>query len=86
MITSTGSGTAPAAHDTSVASRLRPADLEHRQPADVPAGPFCIPQAVTRSSLPGAPGTMLTALMVVYPAFATVAVIALGILLGSSGA
>ena len=29
---------------------------------------------------------MLTALMIVYPAFATVAVIALGLLLGPAGA
>ncbi len=61
-------------------SRLLPAEDVRRPNTVVAAGPFGIASAA-RARASGTAGAMLTALMIVYPAFATVAVIAIGLLL-----
>jgi hypothetical protein len=66
-------------------SRLRPAETVRRPNAEVAAGPFGIP-ANGAARTGSTTGAMLTALLIVYPAFATVTVIALGLLLGPAGA
>ncbi len=63
-------------------ARLHPTGTAARPHATVSAGPFSVspPDSVNRAS----GSALLTALMIVYPAFATVAVIAIGLLLSGT--
>ena len=85
IMTTTGTQRTSADSRYGAPARLRPAETVRRPNAEVAAGPFGIP-ANGAARTASTTSAMLTALMIVYPAFATVAVIALGLLLGPAGA
>lgn len=65
-------------------AKLRPADSAHRPQATVSAGPFGV--SPPGDTTPVSASALLTAMMIVYPAFATVAAIAIGLLLSGTSA
>ena len=85
IMTTTGMQRTSADSRYGAPARLRPAETVRRPNAEVAAGPFGVP-ANGAARTGSTTSAMLTALMIVYPAFATVAVIALGLLLGPAGA
>ena len=85
IMTTTGMQRTSADSRYGAPARLRPAETVQRPNAEVAAGPFGI-LANGAARTGSTTSAMLTALMIVYPAFATVAVIALGLLLGPAGA
>lgn len=61
---------------------LRPAGGAHGPQATVGAGPFSV--SPFDHATPAPASALLTAMMIVYPAFASVAVIAIGLLLSGT--
>ena len=64
------------------ASGLRPADAVRRPVIRVEAGPFDVSNKQDHEAS-GVSGSLMTGLLVVYPAFATVAAIVIGLFLSS---
>ncbi|CAH2402923.1 hypothetical protein [Mesorhizobium escarrei] len=64
-------------------SRLRPADHHAPRPATQMAGPFEV--AADERTGPTMRDALLTGLLVIYPALATVAAIVVGLLLAGAG-
>ncbi len=80
-MTTTGSLRASAAAEQGNPSGLHPAETLQTPHAAVGAGPFGVPDQESGHAAPASASALLTALLIVYPAFVTVAVIALGLLL-----
>jgi hypothetical protein len=70
-------------NDGMASARLKPA-VAADQPAAHAAGPFDVARAKEQEG--GFGGVLLTGLLVVYPAFATVAAIVVGLSLSGGGA
>lgn len=81
MTTTRTGGTVEAGEGTHQA-RLRPADASSRQPAAQSAGPF---EVAARKGA-GMRGALMTGVLVLYPAFATVVAIIAGLFLTGAGA
>ena len=65
------------------ASGLRPADAAWRPVSRLAAGPFDVPADKRDRDMSSLSGALMTGLLVVYPAFATVAAIVVGLFLST---